>query len=337
MNRISRFNHFHRWHNGYYIAYNACSGAVAAMTEENFRAYRSLSEKISQLNGETELTGAERELLKQLAHGRFVYPSDRAEFDAVKFTHNINRYDLTTLGLTIAPTLACNMACAYCYESEKKSKMKPEVVSSLINFVRKRADSLQHVDICWYGGEPLLALDVIEEITNELLRLGKEKGFRYSSSMISNGYLLTPEVADKLVQLKVSVVQITIDGPARMHNQKRPLKNGRESFDRIIENIQYAVGKMGVGIRVNVDTSFSSDVIAELLTELKQADLASRIGIYFGQLEASTSACSSIADTCYATPDFSGVEVEYFRLLLENGFRIDKIPSPTTVSVWHSG
>jgi uncharacterized protein len=148
--------------------------------------------------------------------------------------------------------------------------------------------------------------------------------------MISNGYLLEKSVVDRLVALKVSMIQVTLDGPARVHNKRRPLKNGKASFDQIIENIKYACTKMTVGARINVDKDFNREIVSELLEELKVADLQQKVGVYFGMLEPASTVCSNIADSCYSTVDFSQVEINFYQLLLDKGFRIEKLPSPTS-------
>lgn len=330
MQKVSRFNHFRQWQDGYRIAFNARTGAVALMTDENYQSYCRLADKLSLSNGSPTLDDAERELLKQLEYGRFVYSDVNDELQAVKFQHYLDRYDQTTLGLVIAPTMACNMACKYCFEENKKGKMTSETVEAIIDFVDKRANNLKHVDINWYGGEPLLAVDVIEDLTLTLLDLGKEKHFQFTASMISNGYLLDRKTVDKLVELKVSMVQVTLDGPARIHNVRRPLKNGKESFQTIIENISYACTRMMVSVRINIDKDFAKDDIAELLDELAHAGLQQKVSVYFWQLEPASTVCSNIADSCYDTMDFSQIEIGYYQLLLDKGFRIEKLPSPTS-------
>ncbi len=274
------------------------------------------------------MTPEEQGLLAQLKYGLFVYSEDYDEFEDLKFQHNLARYEQATIGMTIAPTMACNMACQYCYEENKKGRMSAGVIESIIGFVEKKAPGLKKLDIGWYGGEPLLGLDVIDDLTGSFLDLAEEYKFEYAASMISNGYLLNKDNVDKLRKLKVSTIQITLDGPARYHNAKRPLKNGQPSFETIVANLAYASTKLGIGIRVNVDKSFKSEIITELLDELEKAGLKERVGVYFGQLEPSTSVCSNISESCYEVADFSMVEIDYYRLLLERGFRIDKLPSP---------
>lgn len=324
---ISRYNHFLPWRDGYFIAYNAATGAVALMTQENHDCYKSIEEKLSS-QADPEFDSREQELLNQLQYGRFVCSGDYDEREEKAFRHLMSRFDQTTIGLVIAPTMACNMACKYCFEENKKGRMSAATVEAVLDFVEKRARSLEHVDINWYGGEPLLAMDTIEDITESLLDLGDEYKFDYTSSMISNGYLLTRENVDRLTDLKVSMVQVTLDGPARIHNMKRPLKNGGNSYETIVDNMKYASTKMAVGLRVNIDMGFDREMIAEMLDELKRAGLQERVGIYFGLLEASSSACANIAESCFNNADFSQVEIEFYRLLLEHGFRIERLPMP---------
>jgi uncharacterized protein len=327
MYKISQFNHFHPWLNGNFLAYNALSGAVGLMTEENYNVYKAILEKLSS-EDEVDFTPEEAHLIQQLQYGRFIYPAFDDELKTLKFQHHMSRYDQTSLGLAIAPTMACNMACEYCYEGNKKGRMQPEVIENILNFVEPRAAAIRALDINWYGGEPLLAMDIIEDITESLLDLGEEYKYDYSASMVTNGYLLNSETVDRLSGLKVGNLQITLDGPSLIHNRKRPLKNGQDSFDTILKNIAYAAGKFVINIRVNVDKSFTPVIISQLLEELDQAGVKDGIGLYFGRLEASTIACANIAEDCYGAEGFAKIETDYYRLLLQKGFSITHLPSP---------
>ena len=328
MPKPSRYNHFQRWNNGFFLAYNASSGAVGLMTDAQHADYEKLLEKLGQGDG-VEISSEEKALIENLSYGSFLRPDHVNEVDAIRFDHNRARYDQSSLGLVIAPTMACNMACKYCFEENKSGRMSEETMAAVVAFVRKRASVLGSLDITWYGGEPLLALDIIERLTNEFLALAREFKIAYTASVVTNGYLLTPENVDKLLGWGVTSAQVTLDGPARVHNLKRPLKNGKSSFETIIKNMTYAASHIGIGVRVNVDKDYSIDTIDELLSELAAAGLQKRVGVYFGLLEASATVCSNIAEACLETVEFSRVEIDYYRLLLERGFRIDRLPSPS--------
>ncbi len=326
----SRYNHFQRWSEDHFLAFNARSGAVALMTNDNYESYLRIVEHLKSAD-ESTLSDDDKQLLMQLNHGKFMHPDDYDELRSMQFQSRLARYDTTDLGLVIAPTLACNMACEYCYEPNKQDRMTAAVVDGIIKFVELRAAQLKSLNVAWYGGEPLLAMDIIEDLSETFLDLSKEYHFKYDASMISNGYLLTKDKVDRLTGLNVRSVQVTLDGPARTHDVKRPLKNGRGSFETILDNLVYASTRMGAGVRVNVDQSYTTALIAELLKELKARDLHRRVGIYFGQLEPSTTVCANIAESCYGAISFAGIETEYYKLLLEGGFRIEKLPAPMAV------
>ncbi len=301
------------------------------MTRDNYNLYLDLRDKI-EAGQSDNFSPAEAELIEKLQYGSFVFPGQHDEIEELHFNHNMARYDKTILNLSFAPTMACNMACTYCYEGIKKGRMSPEVIEHIVNFVRERAPGTKELDIAWFGGEPLLAMEIIEKLTDSFLDLQKQFKFSYTAMIITNGYLLNRENVDRLSDLKVQAAQVTLDGPARMHNKKRPLMNGAGSFERIIENIKYAVEKMRISIRVNIDKSFSPEIMAEMLQELDRAGLRDKVGINFGHLEALTSTCSNIAESCYNIAEFSKAEVAYYNLFLQSGFMIGKLPLPSQIT-----
>jgi uncharacterized protein len=64
----------------------------------------------------------------------------------------------------------------------------------------------------------------------------------------TNGYLLTPQIAEQLLDWRLDSFQITLDGPREEHNKRRQLYKPRRTgdgaderygtFDRIMENVQ---------------------------------------------------------------------------------------------------
>lgn len=301
---------------------------MGLLSDDNCATYETISEKLS-----TDLSPAwsesEATLMKQLSYGGFITDHKDSDFEQLKFRYRQHRYDSRSMGLVIAPTMACNMGCAYCFESNKHGRMTPKVVEGLIEFVEKRGPILQDFQVTWYGGEPLLALDIIEDLATAFMDLAKEYKFAFSAGgIMTNGYLLSKDNVDRIKRLQLGEIQVTIDGPARIHNQKRPLKNGKDSFHTIIENIAYAATQVSTVIRINVDKSFTLDMIKELCDELDSAGLKNKVGMFFGQLEPSTVACANIAESCYGTKSFSETEMEFYRVLSTEGFTVEKLPQP---------
>ena len=142
MPNISRFNHIRKWRDGHYLAFNAASGAMGLLSEENFTCYEHISASMCD-NKPHEWSEQEQTLINQLKFGGFVTDHKDSDFEQLKFRCRQHRYDPRSLGLVVAPTMACNMGCAYCFESNKHGRMSPKVVEGLIEFVEKRAPILE--------------------------------------------------------------------------------------------------------------------------------------------------------------------------------------------------
>jgi uncharacterized protein len=74
--------------------------------------------------------------------------------------------------------------------------------------------------------------------------------------MTTNGYLLTPEVVEKLLAWRIGAFQITLDGPPEDHDRSRPARNGEGTFATIFENLQHLKTRperFFVDVRVNFD------------------------------------------------------------------------------------
>lgn len=143
------------------------------------------------------------------------------------------------LNLIIMPTEKCNFRCTYCYESFKIGKMGPRVIQGVKNLLIARAPNLDFLTISWFGGEPLLALDVIETISTHILTLtGLYLNVHYRADITTNAYFITPEVFQNLLDWNIRGYQISFDGPRAQHDQKRILANGRGTFDRLWQNLK---------------------------------------------------------------------------------------------------
>jgi len=76
------------------------------------------------------------------------------------------------------------------------------------------------------------------------------------SSMTTNGYLLTPDVADRLLSWNIRKFQITLDGAPEDHDRNRPARDGQGTFWTIFNNLREMSKRtepFAVDIRVNFD------------------------------------------------------------------------------------
>ena len=143
--------------------------------------------------------------------------------------------------LILLPTEQCNFRCFYCYEDFKLKAMKRSTIDAVKNFITRRGD-LDHFSISWFGGEPMLALPIIEEISDHVKSLVDQGQFKkFQSAITTNGFFLSNDNLDTLYKSGVKKFQITLDGDKEIHDSLRKDSKGRGTFDSIwahLENIK---------------------------------------------------------------------------------------------------
>jgi uncharacterized protein len=160
------------------------------------------------------------------------------------------------LHLIIMPTEECNFRCVYCYEKFEHGTMRPEIRQGIKSLLKKRAPQLKQLSISWFGGEPLLASDVVLELSRHFQELSKQHGFGYTAHATTNGYFLTPDLVETYLDLGLRDFQITLDGSAEFHDAKRKLADGGGTFEKIWSNLCHMKTlerDFKVALRVNLD------------------------------------------------------------------------------------
>lgn len=209
----------------------------------------------------------------------FIVDADFDEVAYLKYYNYMVRFASDYLSLTIAPTLSCNFDCPYCFENKRGGVMSSDVQDKVIDFLEEKLKSgVRRMDLTWYGGEPLICFDIIQSLCDRITELTKRYDVKTKMGMITNGFLITDVVAEFLEKNHISV-QITIDGMAQNHNERRYLRGGGKTFDTIIQNLHYFDNKeVDVYIRMNVDRHNASDY--ESLTQLIQSYQNKRMILY---------------------------------------------------------
>ena len=226
--RLSRYTVEAEGFDGKHLLYNTANGAFAVLEEGQEVPEQFL----------TELTPGE-ELTAQ-----------RAAFEA-------QRTDHSELTLVIAPTYACNLRCPYCYEqghNAVKGKMSSEVVAAIVDFVRCRyaAHPFQRLSVQWYGGDPSLALDVVEDLSARLIAFCEASGATYDAMMLTNCNAIDEQAVELLVRSRVTSVLVTIDGFEETHNARRVSATGVNSFERNIGAVRLFV-EHGIAVIANMN------------------------------------------------------------------------------------
>lgn len=163
---------------------------------------------------------------------------------------------------TIWPTRNCNLNCTYCYENNKRaSRMDIETVDSVVKFIREGSDSFDDINVRFHGGEPLLEFEVIRKIV-ERLKVDK-RAKRYF--ITTNAMLLNKEIIDFLIENSF-IVSISIDGNRFTHDRYRKDKQGRGTFDTVMERIRLLQTN---NLAFTARGTFNSDSVCSLHENVK--------------------------------------------------------------------
>ncbi|MBD8523813.1 radical SAM protein [Lysinibacillus fusiformis] len=168
--------------------------------------------------------------------------------------------------LILFPTEQCNFRCIYCYEDFEVGRMSKKTVDGIKALLKQRIPELRELHLSWFGGEPLVAKDIVLDISSYASELSKQySNISYYGSITTNAYLLTPKVFSNLVSVGVKNFQITLDGPDVIHNQRRLRANGEGTFDRIWTHLTY-MQESSLQFKVTLRVHFDLNSINHLLT-----------------------------------------------------------------------
>jgi uncharacterized protein len=244
---------------------NTFSRACLALDEDDYQrlgGYLGTSHPI--------LHDASDPVLSFLKNNGFLVPADYDELGFLKLLHRASRFANNHLGIAILLTLDCNFRCSYCYEVHSKIRMQHEVREAVIKYIRSEALKRACIEVGWFGGEPLLEADELCELGHRISTICEHSLCKYRSSIATNGYLLSRDLAGRLKSAGVTDAQITVDGYTS-HNKNRRLANGQPTYQVVVANIVDASTVLDhINVRLNVlNQSFAE--CKRLLSDLVSA------------------------------------------------------------------
>ena len=325
--KASRYNVWIDREDASYV-YSGMTGGVLRVSHEEREAIERALE-----TGGADLAGCSPTTLTRLAEARMIIPDDADELETLALRYRRSRADASRLALTIVTSLGCNFDCPYCFEDKHPSIMSEEVERDLVALVEDQVPSIQAMSVCWFGGEPLVGKRPLLRLSDAFIDRCDRAGVTYNASIVTNGYLLTEETARELRDRRVTRAQVCLDGPPDVHDRMRPMRDGRGTFWRIVENLRHAVDTFDVTVRMNLDRENWPHVEA-LLRILADEGFAGRVQVVPGQIvvghaDAAPSApASGYCTPCFASPEFALVERAFSQLAARYGFAQPDLPVP---------
>jgi len=189
--------------------------------------------------------------------GLLVHNDEEERQEMFSYIQDLNAQSRSVKFIVVL-NLDCNLACRYCFEGVRKGKhyLSDEVAARFVDFVKTRDyTNKDEIKIAFYGGEPLLSVDRIADISERVKTFAEGRGMRYIFSLVTNGVLLIPQTVKRLQPLGLRSAKVTLDGPKEVHDAFRPFKGGAGSFDTILRNVD----KVADRIRIQIGGNFTQD------------------------------------------------------------------------------
>lgn len=167
-------------------------------------------------------------------------------------------------------TERCNLRCSHCYQTGRSPDEMSlgeieeaiEEISETVDIWKKtyRIDYSTSFNVT--GGEPFLRNDLFD-----ILSFIISRGFE--TYLLTNGILIDRKKAEGLFNLGVNGVQVSIEGPADVHDDIR----GKGSFDASLRGVRYL---LAAGMQVTLNATLSkrnADFFMDIIS------LASEVGV----------------------------------------------------------
>lgn len=172
--------------------------------------------------------------------------------------------------MRLSLTEECNLRCKYCFVNDivtksaniSEDKFKKAVQSLIINN--------NHPRIQYFGGEPLMRMELII-IGHKMLSQAKKDGIidDFTEEIVTNGTLLTEDKMNFFIENKISLI-FSIDGWKEIHDKNRVNVEGKGSFDIVVNNLKIFMkkgGKAEIIITPNKDNIDLLDKVVEFIVQ----------------------------------------------------------------------
>lgn len=191
------------------------------------------------------------------------------KYENLSIDYKKRKTEIKALCLHIAHD--CNMACKYCFAgkgeySGDRALMTFEVGKAALDFLIAHSGHRRNLEVDFFGGEPLLAFDVVKQLVAYAREQEKihNKNFRFT--LTTNGVLLDDEVMEFANKECYNVV-LSLDGRKETNDRLRLTRNGKGTYDLILPKFQKMAesrGQQGYYVRgtyTHYNTDFASDIL----------------------------------------------------------------------------
>ncbi len=222
---------------------------------DNWFIVNSLSGQADILDKETfeQLQNGSNENLELVANGYLVDPVQEKKLFREKYLRFLDDREKDEIQIFFVTNYACNFDCSYCYQAGYEQlpvALSKEVTDAFFDYILSEFSGRKKY-ITLFGGEPFLNAPRHKENIEYIIR--KAASYDMEIAAVTNGYHLA-EYMDILKAGKIREIQVTLDGTSEIHDQRRYLKGGGPTFERIVRGVDLLVeNNIPVNLRMVVD------------------------------------------------------------------------------------
>jgi len=166
----------------------------------------------------------------------------------------------------------CNLRCRYCFASTGdfgtgcRMTMDFDTAKRAIDWVVAKSGKRRNIEVDFFGGEPLMAMDVVKQTVEYARSLEEKHDKCFRFTITTNGVLLNDENIE-YINREMSNVVLSLDGRPAVNDHMRPTVNGKGSYDIIVPKFQKLVAGRGTkdyyvrGTFTRENLDFSDDVM----------------------------------------------------------------------------
>lgn len=234
MNGDKPFVHFIALNKEIYL-FDVNTNMISRVNERIYR-HLMLDEDISVLNADDEM------LLENMKRAGMLKPDqiEKIEHPMTNFVEDIIENNMTRLTLQV--TQNCNFRCEYCVYSgsyhnrvHNNKRMDWDTAKKALDFIYEHSKNTSEMTVSFYGGEPLLEIELIKQCVNYAKNIFKGKILRFN--LTTNASLLTDDII-LYMQKEKFLLTISLDGPKEVHDKNRSFADGkRGTYDVVMDHI----------------------------------------------------------------------------------------------------
>ncbi len=299
------------------ILFNTLYGSITVWDKSGFRMVKQLLDKPDTIINDKVI----KIIMSHLVDGKYIINDDVDEIKVVENRKILGMKDENRLDVIIMPNMTCNFACPYCYESHIPSSfMSDETDEAIKRWLVDQVPKFKVLILNWFGGEPLLSFERIISIGKFVKDICNNHDIGFMTNITTNGYLFNEQRIKELIAIGIFSYQITVDGPPEIHNKTRILRDGKDSFRKIFENILLLVRankKVRISLRVNFNHN-NIYAIPELL-KLFPEDIRPSLSVVYEPIFGKK--CFS-ATKNISSEEISSKIVDYYHLAQQMGYDV---------------